>query len=289
MIHIHAIGPSLFAPVLRLWGFTIVVTNHGPEYNRQKWGQLAKWVLKISEYVGCKSAHRIIAVSQPIKNQLRRLYGVEAFYIPNGFVQIDQIPAGETLRRYDLKPKQYVLGVGRLVLEKGFHDLVSAFKRIRTGWKLVIVGAADHEDGYSHHLKTLASNADRVVMPGFLKGTDLDEIYSNAGIFVLPSYHEGLPITVLEAMGYGLPVILSDIPANKELALPDELFPAGNVKTLAKMIDKHIAMPASADDNRAYKERNQRLSAEFSWARIARQTAAVYNDLISQCSKSKPQ
>lgn len=281
IVHIHAIGPSLFTPILRLLGFKVIVTNHGPDYNRQKWGRLAKCMLKISEYIGCKTAHRIIAVSRQIRKDLKQKYDIEAFYIPNGVDRADIIPAGETLLHFGLKAKQYVIGVGRLVPEKGFDDLIDSFKRINTDWKLVIVGAADHEDDYSRALKAKASDSKNIIMADFQRGRAIGELYSNAGLFVLPSYHEGLPIVALEAMSYNLPMLLSDIPANREVASSGETFPVGDVNALAEKIARFIEDPSAFFNKEFFKNRHKRLKANFNWAIIAKKTEDVYASLRS--------
>ena len=282
MVHIHAIGPSLYTPVLRLLGFKVIVTNHGPEYNRQKWGMLAKHVLKISEYIGSKTADKIIAVSPQIQEDLKKNCGVDAYYIPNGVNRPDIIPSGETLLRFGLNTKRYILCVGRQVPEKGFHDLIAAFRKVPTDWKLVMVGSADHEDHYSRSLKVKASGSKKIVMTGFQKGKALGELYSNAGLFILPSYHEGHPIVALEAMSYDLPILLSDIPANMEIASAGELFPVGDVDALKEKIARFIQNPPNYFDSKINETRRRRLIEEFDWDLIAQKTVEVYESLEPQ-------
>lgn len=276
LIHIHAIGPALLTPLARLTGLKVVVTNHGPDYDRQKWGGFAKLMLRTGEMLGARCAHRMIAVSRTIRALMREKHGVAADYIPNGVVLPDKIPSGPVLERFGLTRGRYVLAVGRLVPEKGFHDLIDAFSRLGAEWKLAIVGDADHEDAYSLDLKSKARNTPNVVMTGFQKGAALGELYSNAGLFVLPSYHEGLPIVGLEAMSYELPMILSDIPANREIAEPRELFPVGDIGALAHKLKSFLDAPETLSSAAALARKRQRLDQEFNWDRIAEQTATVY-------------
>jgi glycosyltransferase involved in cell wall biosynthesis len=166
--------------------------------------------------------------------------------------------------------------VGRHVPEKGFHDLIAAFRKIDSDWKLVMVGAADHEDDYSRSLKQQAAAVNNIVMTGFQKGRALGELYSNAGLFVLPSYHEGLPIVALEAMSYNLPMLLSDIPANREVVSPGETFPVGDVDALAEKLSRFIRNPAEYFEKGIHEERRKRLETEFNWDIIARKTLEVY-------------
>ena len=286
ILHIHAIGPSLFSYAARRLGFRTIITNHGPEYERQKWGAIAKFVLRLSERVGARYAHVVIAVSNHIKNMLFEKYASVAAYIPNGVNIPDLEPAGDTLSGFNLEPKRYFLSVGRLVPEKGFHDLMEAFVKLDTDWKLIIVGDADHEDRYSINLKKRADQIDGVIMTGFQKGRALQELYSNAGLFVLPSYHEGLPIVALEAMSYNLPMLLSDIPANKEVALKEELFTVGDVEELSKRLSMFIENPSTLNSPEILKEKKQRIETEFNWDVIARKTADVYQDVIRQKSEN---
>ena len=281
IIHIHAIGPALLTPLARLTGLKVVVTNHGPDYDRQKWGGFAKWVLRTGEMLGARFAHSMITVSQTIRGLVRDKHGIAAKYIPNGVVLPDRISAGPVLEKFGLAKGRYVVAVGRLVPEKGFHDLMEAFSRLDCDWKLALVGDADHEDAYSLGLKAKAKNTPGVVMTGFQKGAALGELYSNAGLFVLPSYHEGLPIVGLEAMSYELPMILSGIPANREIAEPQELFPVGNVEALAAKIKSFLDTPEFFSSAEILARKRERLDQEFNWDRIAEQTAQVYQAVVN--------
>lgn len=185
-----------------------------------------------------------------------------------------------------MKRENYILAVGRFVPEKGFHDLVDAFnnsqiqnsQRTTDNWKLVIVGRADHEDKYSLGLKEKAGKNSNVVLTGFLTGEPLQELYSHAGLFVLPSYHEGLPIVLLEAMSYGLSCIASDISANRNVELSEErFFKAGNIKALVGKIKEFLDKPLTVEE----KKRQIRMIAErYDWKKIAEETLKVYDKVL---------
>ena len=280
IIHIHGIGPSLFAPLARLAGFKIVVTNHGPDYDRKKWGKFAQFILRTGESIGSKYAHKLIAVSKTIRENLDKNYSTDCCYIPNGVkINCDELP-GKTLSNFNLSPKRYVLAVGRLVPEKGFHDLMDAFEEIETDWKLVIVGDADHENDYSRYIKNKARLSGKIMMIGYQNGDTLKELYSNAGLFVLPSYHEGLPIVALEAMSFELPMFVSDIPANKEIALPDETFPVGDINALAKKMSDFFSKPTYYFRPENFDIKKQRLMKEYNWDHIAEETIKVYRQIF---------
>ncbi|MFH0926573.1 MAG: glycosyltransferase family 4 protein [bacterium] len=279
VLHVHAIGPSLLIPFAKLLGFPVVVTNHGADYLRKKWGKVARIMLRLGEYLGTKHSNSIIAVSRHIKKLLSKKYKTHSIYIPNGVnIPIFQ-SAGQKLKSFNLEPQRYFLAVGRLVPEKGFHDLLEAYTKLETDWKLALVGEADHEDTYSKELKKQAQEINGVVMTGFQKGKALAELFSNAGLFILPSYHEGLPIVALEAMSYNLPMLISDIPANKEVALPEEIFTVGDIKALTGRLKKFLENPIFLRSQELLAKKRKRLETEFNWDCIAQEVGKIYSSL----------
>jgi glycosyltransferase involved in cell wall biosynthesis len=286
ILHFHAVGPSLFIPLARLFGLKVVMTNHGPDYQRKKWGKLAKAILELGEKLGSKWANSIICISKSIADNIRRKYNRDAVVIPNGVVipQISQ--RDDVLRKYALENGKYLLSVGRFVPEKGFHDLIDAFDGLKThgsqphtnGWKLVIVGDADHPDKYSLGLKEQAKKNENIILTGFLKGKPLQELYSHAGLFVLPSYYEGLPIVLLEAMSYGLSCIASDIPANRNVELPEDRYiKVGNIEALSTKIKEFTNMPLSLEERRA---QVNMIAQKYDWGKIADRLLGVYRQVL---------
>jgi len=276
ILHIHAIGPSIMTPLARLLGLKVVVTHHGQDYIRQKWGKTAKFVLKTGEYLSAKYANALIVISEEINTVIKQKYKrFDANLIHNG-VTIP-VKSSETtyIQLLNLTPQKYIFTLGRLVKEKGFDGLIEAFTKISNKeYKLVIAGEADHPDLYSEDLKRLAKE-NGVVLPGFIKGEKLNELFSNAKLFVLPSFHEGLPISLLEAMSYGIDVLVSDILANLEVNLPhDYYFQCGNWDDLKNKIDcklckiEHIKYDLS----------------KYNWNHIAEQTLAVYQRIMEDNS-----
>lgn len=272
LLHIHAIGPALFAPIARLLGLRLVVTHHGQDYDRSKWNRFAKWCLRAGERCAVLNAHRLIAVSQSLAAELKRRYPEHAAkidYIPNGF----SLQAGNAEGSWDfakpfgIEKGRYILAVGRLVPEKGFHELIAAFRRAsRPDLKLVFAGKADHEDEYS---RQLLKNASRdIVFLGFQGPDVLQQLYAHASLFVLPSHLEGLPIAALDAACLGIPVVLSDIVPNLELGLPAaNYFPTGNIEALAAKL---------AATHEEFRTDPRSISGRFDWDAIARATADVY-------------
>jgi len=279
ILHIHAIGPSLVAPFARALGLKVIMTHHGPDYERAKWGNLAKRVLKMGEKRGVIYSNRIIAISKGIKEHIKAKFGKEAVFIPNGVYIPEIISPGEELKRWGLKPKGYVFTACRFVPEKGLHDLIEAYRQLKNPtFKLVIAGDADHETSYSRKLKKLASETPGVVLTGFVSGKRLGELFSNAGLFVLPSYYEGLPIALLEALSYGLPVLVSDISQHKELPLEEyRYFQKGNVNDLAEKLVELFNVGISEEE----KDKYFSLIREcYNWDKIAEKTLKVYKEVL---------
>ena len=275
ILHIHAVGPALVTPLARALGLRVVVTHHGPDYEREKWGGFARWVLRTGEAWGMRLAHGRIAIARNVSELIRRKYGIAAELIPNGVAIPDLPPSTAALQRFGLTPGRYVLMVGRLVPEKRHADLIAAFAQAApAGWKLALVGGADHPGPYSAAVAKLVSQQRDVVATGVLTGLPLSELYAHAGLFVLPSSHEGLSIALLEALSYGLPVVASDIGANREIGLPAEhYYPMGDVPALAALIRRFAGRPQPAAERtriRAW------VADRFDWQAAAARSLEVY-------------
>ena len=273
VVHIHAVGPALVTPLARLLGMKVVFTHHGPDYDRDKWGTAAKMMLRLGEMLGCRFANRVIVISDVIRNLIAskhgRTKGVSLIY--NGVPAADKCHFPEYFSELGITEGNYVLGMSRFVPEKNLHHLIEAFSRVQSeGLKLVIAGDSDFPDEYSEGLKRQAREAG-VVLTGFVKGQKLHSLLTNARCFVLPSSHEGLPIALLEAMSYGLPVIVSDIPANLEVGLPDKCyFPVGDIDALASRLSVLCEDPLARIDYDM---------AKYDWDHIAKEVSDVYRSL----------
>lgn len=259
IVHIHAVGPGLMAPVARLLGLKVVVTNHGPDYDREKWGRAAKAMLRLGEYLGGKFANEVIVISKVITRIIQKRSGRSSHLIYNGVRLPEKSRCTDFLDSIDTIPGNYIFTAARFVPEKGLHDLIEAFATVPGDLQLVIAGDADHETDYSREIKTKASIDKRIVLTGYITGKNLNQAFSHARLFVLPSYHEGLPIALLEAMSYGLPVLVSDIPANKEVDLAQErYFRCGDVQELKKKLKSYYLRQLQkksrmTTDNRSWK------------------------------------
>lgn len=282
IVHIHAIGPALLVPLFRLTGAKVIYTHHGQDYARAKWGKLARIVLRMGEKVGTKYANRIIVISKFIQDFLVNTYKTDrTVLIRNGVDIRTDAPANEaeTLAKFNLAPKKYILACGRFVEEKGFHDLIAAYEKLpqdlRDTYKLVIAGRPDHSSEYSKKLIDMAEK-NGVVLTGFISGDILCAVQRNAQLFCIPSYHEGLPFALLEALSYNLDVVASDIPANTEVPLPKDCFAkVGNVEDLSKTMESRLRNESKQDFAAIIHE-------YYDWDKIAEQTAEVYKLLVSK-------
>jgi glycosyltransferase involved in cell wall biosynthesis len=275
IIHIHAIGPAIFAPLARLLGLKVVVTHHGPDYCRQKWGFIGKTFLRLGEAMGAMFANRVIAISEGIRLSLRKKFHCEnCDLIFNGVVIPKPDPKDEidaTLSKYGLLGKKYVLGVGRVVPEKGFEDLLSAIGG-RADLKVVIVGGSPTPTPYAERLKESAK-ACGAILTGELDKKTLGHLYRGASLFVMPSYHEGLPIALLEAMSFGVKLLVSDIGPNREVGLPEDCyFRTGSVFALRTAAVRLLAGGSQRDFT-------EMLRSRYNWDSIAAKIGALYETL----------
>ncbi|MCU7494826.1 MAG: glycosyltransferase family 4 protein [Ignavibacteria bacterium] len=279
VLHIHGVGPSLLVPFAKLLGLKVVMTHHGPDYERQKWGKLAKYILRKGESFGVRFADKVIVISNIIRNSVEKLYSVKnTAVLYNGITTPSIITPDGTLSRYNLKQYKYIFTACRFVPEKGLHDLINAYAEIpNPDFKLVIAGDADHESDYSRSLKQLAKEKG-VILTGYTFGKELGELFSNAGLFVLPSYYEGLPIALLEAMSYNIPVLISDIPQHKEVNLDNKrYFRLGDIEDLKAKIVQLISEGISEKEKSEF---NHLIREKYNWDTIALDTIKLYKEII---------
>lgn len=276
VVHIHAIGPALLAPVAKMMGLRVVFTHHGPDYDRDKWGSVAKMVLRMGERMGCRYADEVIVISRVIERLIADKYGRRrnVHLIYNGVPEAGECRYDEYFKELGIEHGRYVLGMCRFVPEKNLHHLVEAFAMLgANGYKLVLAGDTDFEDDYSRSLKRVARE-NGVVLTGFVRGRKLHSLLSGAACYCLPSSHEGLPIALLEAMSYSLPVVVSDIAANLEVGLAkDDYFACGDVRALAGCLMRKLSQaPARVHYD----------MSRYDWDVIASQVADVYNGLAGR-------
>ena len=276
VVHIHAEGPAFFAWLPKLFGKKVVVTIHGIDWQREKWknGFGSKFIRQ-GERNAVKYADEIIVLSKGVQDYFQETYGRKTHFIPNG-VNRPAIKNAEIItEKYGLTKDSYFLFLGRLVPEKGIRYLIEAFKDVKTDKKLVIAGGSSDTDSFMKELNELARDDERIIFTGFVQGRMLDELYSNAYIYTLPSDLEGMPLSLLEAMSYGNCCLVSDIPECAEVVEDKALvFNKSDVNDLRKKIqdasdhsEKVIKMKLKATDF---------ICEKYNWNDVVEETMKLY-------------
>lgn len=274
VIHIHAEGPAFFSLIPKLFRKKVVVTIHGLDWDRAKWSGFAKWYIKQGEKNAVKYADEIIVLSQGVKEYFMKEYGRETKFIPNG-VNRPEIREADEIKKWGLEKDNYVLYLGRIVPEKGEHYLVEAWKKIESDKKLVIAGGISDTAGYGKELKELAVGDDRIIFTGFVQGRTLEELYSNAYIYCLPSDLEGMPLSLLEAMSYGNCCLVSNIDECKEVVEDKGVtFQRGNVDSLREKLEWLINHEEEVEKYKS--EASPFITEKYNWDDVVEKTMRVY-------------
>ncbi|MGA2965646.1 MAG: glycosyltransferase family 4 protein [Terriglobales bacterium] len=289
VVHYHCLGPALFSFLPRLAGKKTVVTVQGLDWQRGKWGWLASRVLRWGEAAAVRLPNATMVVSRALQQHYRQQHRRETIYVPNG--------ATPTPRRYprqlvewNLRPDNYVLFLGRFSPEKNCHLLIDAFESLHTSMKLVLAGGSSggssHSDSYAQGLRRHESEQVRFL--SWVSGTELDELLSNAALFVLPSQIEGLSLALLDAMAAGVCVLTSDIPENKEVVEDAGFtFRCGDRADLERILDLLVHNPELRHQTAA--RGRERIKSQYLWPEIARSIESVYyNALGWSKSESMP-
>ena len=273
-IHLHAEGTAAMAFLPKLFKIRTVVTIHGLDWKRSKWGRFASWYLKKGEKAAVKRADEIVVLSNAMKRYFLDTYGRETVYIPNGMEKASRKEAALIRKKWALEKDGYILYLGRLVPEKGIGYLIDAYKALDTDKKLVIVGSPDEMPDYFHQLRQTARGDDRVIFAGFADGDLLAELFSNCYVYCLPSELEGMPLSLLEAMSYGCCCVCSDIPECVEVVGDHGFhFPVGDVAALGQLLGRLCRDPELVE------ERRRRVREEFvhnTWDEVTERTLALY-------------
>ncbi len=283
VFHYHAVGPGLVSPLAR-WGSraAVVQTVHGLDADRAKWGGGARGVLNLATWMSARVPDRTITVSRSLAEHYASRYGRSATYVPNGINTKPQRDPWLIRQRHGLKGGDYLLFVGRLVPEKRPDLLLEAFAGLETDKKLVMVGGSSYTDDYVAELQRLAERDPRVIMPGYVYGAELDELFSNAAGFVQPSALEGLPLTLLEAMGSDLPVVVSDIDPHLEVVESDRpgarVFADGDAAGLQAALVRMLA--DQTDEGSAADQLRRSTLSSYDWTAAVDALEVIYRSAL---------
>ena len=276
VVHIHAEGPAFFSWLPKMFGKRVIVTIHGIDWQREKWksGFGSKFIRQ-GEKNTVKYADEIIVLSKGVQNYFRDAYGRETNFIPNGVNRPKLHNTDLIAKKYGLTKNSYILFLGRLVPEKGIRYLLEAFKNIKTDKKLVIAGGSSDTDAFMEELQVMARDDDRVIFTGFIQGQILDELYSNAYVYTLPSDLEGMPLSLLEAMSYGNCCLVSDIPECTEVVEDKALiFKKSNVEDLQEKLQEACDHPEIVQEYKV--QAADFICGKYSWDDVVEKTMKLY-------------
>lgn len=276
VIHYHAEGPcsTLFIP--KLFGIRVVATIHGLDWQRAKWGNFASRVLKFGEKMAAKYADEVIVLSKNVQQYFLDTYGRKTHFIPNGITRPEIKEIKEIEEMYGLCKDGYILFLARLVPEKGLHYLIEAYETIDTDKRLVIAGGSSHSFEYMRQVQEMAAKDERILMTDFVQGRVLEELYSNAYLFVLPSDVEGMALSLLEAMSYGNCCLVSDIEENTEVVEDKAVsFKKGDVPDLKEKLQFLLSHPQKVAEYK--KESADFICKKYNWETVVDRTESLYD------------
>ena len=275
VVHFHAEGPCAMLWIPKLFGKRCIATIHGIDWQRAKWGGFASKYIKFGEKVATKYADEIIVLSEGVQKYFMDTYGRKTVFIPNG---VNRPIIREPLlikEEFGLNKDSYILFLGRLVPEKGISYLIEAFKRIDTDKKLVIAGGSSDTNEFLRELKKLAEDDKRIIFTGFVQGQLLEELYSNAYVYALPSDLEGMPLSLLEAMSYGNCCVVSDIAECAEVVEDKAVvFSKSNVEQLKEKLQD---LCEHSEKAQLYKNSSSDfICRKYNWDDVVNRTVALY-------------
>ena len=272
VLHYHAEGSCAMLWIPHLFKKKIVVTIHGLDWQRSKWGGFATKYIKFGEKLAVKYADEIIVLSKGVQKYFKDTYNRDTIFIPNGVNKPTLREANIIKEKYKLEKDNYILFLARIVQEKGLHYLIEAFKQIDTDKKLVIAGGASHTNDYLEKMKKMASEDKRIIMTGFVQGEELEELYSNCYLYCLPSDIEGMPLSLLEAMSYGCSCLVSDIEENVQVTGEyANIFKKSNVEDL-----KNVLYNMLCNEKRKKEEISNYVLEKYNWDLVVQETEKLY-------------
>lgn len=278
-IHYHAEGPALMTVLAWLFHIPTVVTIHGLDWKRSKWGWFASWYLKLGEKAAAALADAVVVLSREAQTYFRDTYNRQTVFIPNGMEKSAKRDAQKIREIWDLEKDEYILYLGRIVPEKGLKALLHAFRLVKTSKKLVVAGSYSDTKRFYDQLVWIATLDKRIIFTGFVDGDIKCELYSNCYFYCLPSDLEGMPLSLLEAVSYGNCCLCSDIPECLEVTGNlGYRFKQGDTDDLALKLQMLCEMPELVEASR--KRTDSETFKNFDWDQIAGKTLALYKEII---------
>ena len=275
VVHFHAEGPCAMLWIPKLFGKRCIATVHGLDHKRAKWGKFAKAYIMLGEKVAVKFADEIIVLSEGVQNYFKDTYGIETKLIPNGVNRAERVKPKLIIEQYGLCSDNFICFLARLVPEKGLIYLIDAFKQVKTDKKLVIAGGSSDTDDFAKELMKRAKGDDRIIFTGFVEGQMLEELYSNAYLYTLPSDLEGMPLSLLEAMSYGNCCVVSDIDECIEVVEDKAMvFKKSNIEDLRQKIQELCDNPQMVQQYK--KDAADFICKKYKWDDVVEKTIKLY-------------
>ncbi len=279
VISYRASGSCVMIPIAKLFGNRCIASLHGIDSQREKWGKFASWYLKLGEKNAAKFADECLVLSQNMKKYVDSTYGIDSIVFANGIERPIKVGLNE-MKKFGLEDDNYILYLGRIVPEKGIHYLIKAFQNVVTNKKLVIAGGATNFE-YLEYLKLMSAEDDRVIFTGHMKGIQVQELYSNPYMFVLPSDLEGMANALLEAMSYGNCCLISDIPENTQVVGEYAWsFKRGNENDLQDKLQYLI--DNENEVNKIREATANHVLTKYSWGKVVEQMLDIYRGNIKK-------
>ncbi len=275
VVHFHAEGPAFMCWLPKLFRKKVIVTIHGLDHRRAKWGKLASAYIMLGEKNAVRFADEMIVLSEGVQQYFKDTYGRETRFIPNGVNRPKIAEAKEITDKWGIEKDSYFLFLGRIVPEKGLKYLIQAFKKVKTDKKLVIAGGSSDTNTFMTELKEISKDDDRIIFTGFVQGRLLEELYSNAYVYTLPSDLEGMPLSLLEGMSYGNCCVTSDISECAEVVEDKAvMFKKGDTADLS---DKLQMLCDNPNITAQYKnEAGDYICKKYNWDDVVAQTLKLY-------------
>jgi glycosyltransferase involved in cell wall biosynthesis len=266
IVHLQGLGAALFLWVYRLLGFKVIVRYGSADYILPKWGVLGRVGFRLSEHQ-LRFAHAVISVSETLTRRLVE-HGIKAhvYFIPNALDAPEPVWTGSHGGR------PYVLAVGRVTSQKNIDTLLKAFAQLsqkNPNCDLRVVGSL-HDRPYVADLAALMSP--NVQMRGAAKRSEVPKLLSECAVYVNLSHHEGNLNATLEAISHGCPILVSDIPENREIPLkPINFVDRHDVDAIVRALEMALASPEDLVVER---------TGFLNWDDVARATDAVYQAVL---------
>jgi glycosyltransferase involved in cell wall biosynthesis len=275
IVTFHGMGNALFAPLVKLGGKRVVVYMDGIDWERPKWGRLARLALRAAAWIAFRWADSVYVDNRSSQRSFQALFGRSPQVITLA-AEIWPPPGTDLLASYGVEPERYILFVGLLRPDKGVHLLVEAYNGLDTDLLLVIVGEDPDRGEYAERLKQRADG--RVRFPGYAYGQAARQLFANCLIYVQPSLMEGNSPALMSAMACGRCAVVSDIEQNRETVGQSGLtFRSESAGSLREVLGQLIHSPETI--RQLGQTARARIDSIYNWEAVINRLETVYYGL----------